>query len=146
MNNLSFTDLSSIHANSEYIIENEDISNIKNILKDFEKDIILCKECDSHILIQFIDFDKFISKCNCEGEEKTYSIEKDYNQFYLTNDINDINNISLESNSIQEDNISDKFSCKKHGNKLFKFYCMLCQNNLCDVCKISHTNNCKITI
>ena len=147
MNNLSFTDLSSIQADSEYIIENEDIKNIKNILKEFEKDIILCKECDSHILIQFIDFDKFIGKCNCEGEEKTYSIEKDYNQFFLIadNDFNDINDYTLESNSIQtkDDSITTKFSCNKHKNK-FKFYCMICQNNLCDVCKISHKNNCKI--
>ena len=148
MNDKTFTDdLSCILSNSENLSENEDIKNIKNILKDYEKDIILCKKCNSHILVQFIDFDTFIGKCSCKDckdEGKTYSIEKDYNQFYLTNDINDINNVSLESNSIQEDNITDKFSCKKHGNKLFKFYCMLCQNNLCDVCKISHTNNCKI--
>ena len=111
MNDKTFTDdLSCILSNSENLSENEDIKNIKNILKDYEKDIILCKKCNSYILVQFIDFDTFIGKCSCKDckdEGKTYSIEKDYNQFYLTNDINDINNISLESNSIQEDNISD---------------------------------------
>ena len=144
MNDKPFPDdLSSILTNSENLSDNEDIKNIKNILKDYGTDIIICKKCNSHILVQFKDFDTFIGKCNCEdcGDEgKKYSIEKDYNQFYFKNDNNDI---TLESNSIQDSNIKAQFSCKEHGNK-FKFYCMLCQQNLCDVCKISHKNVCKI--
>ena len=153
MNDQCFTcDLSSIPDNLENQLESEEIKNIKNILKDFERDIILCKKCDSQISIEFIDFDTFIGKCNCEGEGKTYSIEKDYEKFFFSltnndfNNIKDINDISLESISIQpkDDNISALFSCKEHGKK-FKFYCLKCQNNLCDVCKISHKNknNCE---
>lgn len=146
MNDKPFTDdLSSILTISENLPENEDIKNIINILKYYEKDIILCKKCNFHILVQFIDFDTFIGKCNCQGEGKIYSIEKDYNKFFFTNDnnnFNDIDDTNLENNSIQEDIISANFSCKEHSYK-FKFYCMLCQKNLCDVCKISHKNNCK---
>ena len=60
MNDKPFTDdLSSILTNSENLSDNEDIKNIKNILKDYGTDLILCKKCNSHILVQFINFDTF---------------------------------------------------------------------------------------
>ena len=126
------------NQNTQKILtEIEEIKKILNNSGIYKNDKIFCKECENHILIQYIDFQSFMGECKC-GKKK-YTIEKDYTTFYY-NTIPD--DLSSDSSRTKGYDISFLFSCKKHSNK-FKFYCLLCKENLCDDCKKFHENkNC----
>ena len=130
--NSSFKDIinkENIKTNNIKILINEIIENIENekIIKSKE---IICPKCYENILINIDEYK--INLYDCKNGHKINNI--------LFEEFEKIQNINISK--IKCNNCKEKNKGNTYNNEFYR--CILCNINLCPLCKVKHDNNHKI--
>ena len=143
----SFINRSNNSDNSSQEKEVNSLDELLSSIKDSQFNYF-CKKCFNFPTLEFVDYSTILYYCFCFKEREKFPIEDFFNpnkKIYLYKEYKN-NNESNNSNNLNNKEKIYKLRCFKHNKKIkgykYKYYCLKCNENICEECWRDHVGEC----